>query len=233
MPAQRTSGSVPVADLSARARIRETALELFGRHGPRATSIRMVAAGAGVSPGAVVHHYPSKADLEEAVREEVLARFREAFHDVGLDEPTVDALHHRRAAASAFLAENPVVSEYLRHVYADGGDEALALFEAMARTQRDEMQSLVDAGLARPLPDPDAGLFLYQAVTMATILLRPLIERVLDVSLDDPDVQQRFRAAEVDFLTQPLFPVRTPKAKATNTTDGRRGETGPGGPTDR
>jgi len=47
---------VPVSDLNAAARIRNAALEGFAANGVAATSIRDVAAAAGVSPGLVQHH---------------------------------------------------------------------------------------------------------------------------------------------------------------------------------
>ena len=45
------------ADLAPRARIREAALRLYAEHGTQATSIRMVAEEAGMSAGAVMHHF--------------------------------------------------------------------------------------------------------------------------------------------------------------------------------
>ena len=57
--------AVPVqsGDLTANARIREAALELFAADGVAATSMRSVAAKAHVSPSLVVHHFGTKAGL--------------------------------------------------------------------------------------------------------------------------------------------------------------------------
>ena len=59
------------SDLTTKARIRDTAMELFGAEGVAATSLRSVAAAAGVSPGLVVHHFGSKQGLVRAVDEAV------------------------------------------------------------------------------------------------------------------------------------------------------------------
>lgn len=59
-------------DLTARARIRDEALRLFGQRGYRGTSIRDLAEVAGVSPGLVQHHFGSKAGLREACDTHVL-----------------------------------------------------------------------------------------------------------------------------------------------------------------
>ena len=67
------------------------------------------------------------------------------------------------------------------------------------------MQALVEAGIARPLPDPEIGLVLYRAINLAPIVFGPLIEQMLNVSLADPAVVERFREAAVDLLTRPVF----------------------------
>jgi len=46
-----------------RARILETALKLFSRHGYRSTSMREIAEAAGVSTGNVYHHFPDKEQI--------------------------------------------------------------------------------------------------------------------------------------------------------------------------
>jgi AcrR family transcriptional regulator len=198
---------VGFADLAPAVRIRETALVLFAEHGPQATSIRMIARAVGVSPGAILHHYPTKADIERAVRESVVARLRAAIRGVGEGEPTLLALRHRRERADAVVSSDPAVGGYLRHVYAAGGEGAAALFDEMHLLHAEEMERMVAAGLARPMPDPQIGLLVYRALTMATALLRPMIEQLLGQSLDDPEVRRRFRDAEIDLLTRPLFPI--------------------------
>src|SRR5204862_374092 len=64
----------PVSDdLTSYARIRNAALELFASRGVAGTSIRDVARAAGVSPGLVQHHFGTKAGLQQAVDECVVA----------------------------------------------------------------------------------------------------------------------------------------------------------------
>ena len=67
------------------------------------------------------------------------------------------------------------------------------------------MQALVEAKIARPLPDPEVGLVLYRAINLAHIVFGPLIEQMLGLSLSDPVVLERFRDAAVDLLTHPVF----------------------------
>ena len=54
-------------DLTAKARIRNAALDLYAANGEDGTSLRTVATAAGVTVGLVVHHYGTKDGLREAV----------------------------------------------------------------------------------------------------------------------------------------------------------------------
>src|ERR1019366_7238980 len=59
-------GGTAFEDLTARARIRDAALRLFGDRGTDGTTIRDIAATAGVSGGLVRHHFGSKEGLRDA-----------------------------------------------------------------------------------------------------------------------------------------------------------------------
>jgi AcrR family transcriptional regulator len=193
------------ADLAPRARIREAALRLYAERGLAATSIRMVAEEAGLSPGAVMHHFKSKEELAEAVQHAVVETIRQAVSEVGLDAAPHVAARERRQAFDHLVTGNPAIAGYLRRVIMDGGPAGLALFAEGFDLVRTEMRAMVDAGIARPLPDPDIGLVLYRAVNLAHIMFGPLVEQMLGVSLADPAVLERFRDAAVDLLTVPVF----------------------------
>ena len=60
------SARVGQDDLTARARIRDSAIVYIGRHGWRAATLRAIATDAGVSPALVIHHFGSKDGLREA-----------------------------------------------------------------------------------------------------------------------------------------------------------------------
>jgi AcrR family transcriptional regulator len=192
-------------DLAPRARIREAALRLYAEHGQQATSIRMVAEEANMSPGAVMHHFKTKDELAEAVQHAVVAKIREVVNGVGLDQPPAAATRARRQAFDQLIADNPVIAGYIRRVTLEGGPAGLAFFTEAFDLVRSEMQALVEANIARPLPDPEIGLVLYRAVNLAHIVFGPLIEQMLNLSLSDPVVLERFRDAAVDLLTRPLF----------------------------
>jgi AcrR family transcriptional regulator len=193
------------ADLAPRARIREAALRLYAQHGTQATSIRMVAEEAGLSAGAVMHHFKSKDELAEAVQHAVVAKIRDVVSGVGLDQPPLVAARARRQAFDDLITDNPDLAGYLRQVMLEGGPTGAALFAEAFDLVRSEMRALVEAKIARPLPDPEVGLVLYRAINLAHIIFGPLIEQTLGLSLTDPAVLERFRDAAVDLLTHPMF----------------------------
>jgi AcrR family transcriptional regulator len=211
-------------DLSVKARIREVALRLFARDGSRAVSLRRIAAMAGVSLGAVVHHFGSKRALEQAVHQEVLARIRGAIHGVGSFEPTRTALMHRTAAFDALVEEQPYIADYIRQMLSGTAEENLDYFRDVLAMTRGELDAMASVGLARPLADPDVDVIIYFAVVNARFLLRHHIEAVLGADLSDPAVSDRVRRAEISLLTDPVFPIASdaaspPERRAT----GRRG----------
>ena len=96
-----------------RERILEAALQLFSSQGYRATSVRDIAAGAGVSTGNVYHHFPDK----EAIYLTLLDQYWEA-----IDDPELP--FNRALAAGTFPdnleevghASRELVRVYRRHV---------------------------------------------------------------------------------------------------------------------
>ena len=213
VPSIALTDTVDAADLAPRAKIREAALRLYAEHGTQGTSIRMVADAAGVSPGAVMHHFRSKEALAESVQQHVLARIRRTVDGVGLDQPPHVAAYERRRAFDQLLIDSPHIAGYIRQTHLEGGAAGLALFTESYRLVEVEMQAMIAAGVARPLPDPEVGLVLYRALHTIHIVLGPLIEQLLDVDLSDPATLARFRDAAVDLLVNPVFAGPSPEVE--------------------
>jgi AcrR family transcriptional regulator len=105
--------AIPESDLSAKARIRDAAMRLFGGQGVAASSIRAVADAAGVSPGLIVHHFGSREGLIRAVDEAVLARITLALSEVPIEGSGAELLGQRAEAVAAFLQSQPALCDYL------------------------------------------------------------------------------------------------------------------------
>ena len=142
--------SIPEADLSTRARIRDAAVRLIAAGG-FGTPIRAVAAEAGVSPGLVIHHFGSKEALREACDEHVLAVIRQAKAG-SLAAPGPRDLLAELASVEEYAA--PV--GYLVQALLVGGALADAFLDNLVADAENYLQEAVAAGTLRPSRDPAA-----------------------------------------------------------------------------
>ncbi|KOX22178.1 TetR/AcrR family transcriptional regulator [Nocardiopsis sp. NRRL B-16309] len=137
-------------DLTARARIRDAAVECFARHGFDVT-VRAIAERAGVSPGLVLHHFGSKAGLRETCDEYVRQTIRET--------KTEAVTAHGEQTFLQQLAEIDEYSDLLGYVLRSlqaGGPMAVALFEHMVEDIEEYLAKGEEAGTIRPSRDPKA-----------------------------------------------------------------------------
>ncbi len=110
---QGVSGKRAAQGRATRGRLIELATSLFADHGYEGTSIEAVLAAAGVSRGALYHHFAGKEALFTAVLEAVTERITEQVTEVisGCTDP-VDAM---RTGALAWidLAGDPVIQRVM------------------------------------------------------------------------------------------------------------------------
>lgn len=174
-------------DLTARARIRAAALDLFGRLGERATTIREVARAAGVSPGLVQHHFGTKQRLRAACDAYVAASLRaEARHAVG--EGAVADPEYLAAA----YREAPLVMRYLAQALTDGSAAGAALFDDMVAITEDHLG-------ARP-GDVRGQAAVFTAMKLGVIVLHAHLSRALGEDALSPAVMPRVSAAVLDIV---------------------------------
>lgn len=192
-------------DLTAKARIREAALELFARDGIGATSMRSVAARARVSPSLVVHHFRTKTGLRDAVDDAVIGAFAAALQSVDLAGPPQDVAGQFEVELTGLIGENASVRDYL----------ARSLFEANPASHRlfGALMDLVDAGLAaleergHLVPGTDRMWRSYTAtfIILGPVLLHRQIEARLGVDAFDPAIVQARSACNLAVLQHGLF----------------------------
>jgi AcrR family transcriptional regulator len=84
-----------------RERLLSSARDLFGERGYEATSIDAVLENSGVARGALYHHFASKAELFDAVTEEVFVEIAEQTAAAG--QGSTDPLERLRAGSHAWL----------------------------------------------------------------------------------------------------------------------------------
>jgi AcrR family transcriptional regulator len=153
----RSAGARREDDLTARARIRDAAVRLFGREG-FAVPVRAVAAEAGVSPGLVIHHFGSKEALRAACDEHVLLEIRRAETGTVVRPQPGEFL-----AQLAAVEEYAPIAGYLVQALLAGGDLAAAFLDSLVRDAEAYLEEGVAAGSVRPSRDPAArARFLVQ-----------------------------------------------------------------------
>ncbi len=135
-------------DLTTTARIRDSAIGYFGEHGFRASTIRAIAAKAGVSPALVIHHFGTKDGLRDACDSYITAL---------IDEETAHAATQLAPADMlAMMARRPefsFIAPYLTTALIEGGDFADRLFARLIDDMESYLRATVAAGIARPTDD--------------------------------------------------------------------------------
>ena len=160
------------ADLSTRARIRDSALRLFPSEGFAATTIRALATDAGVSPALVVHHFGSKDGLREECDRYVVAKFREtklaAMEEGNVVNPAF--------AAAAFQVSQPLM-RYFSWALTRGHSAADELFDEMVREGLEITGVAVDRGMLKDSPDIRTRTVVQMAMMLGMIGFHDHIER--------------------------------------------------------
>ncbi len=160
-----SSGMRPDADLTARARIRNAAIECFAEDGFDA-SFRTIAQRAGVSPGLISHHFGSKDALRAECDAEVLRKYTEVKTNA-VDRPSEHLFGY--LAAPGFAAD--LVVYMLRAIHA-GGQPARDFLERIIDDARGVMAHGVQTGLVRPSRDEEARLRYLTYLTLGALLVQ-------------------------------------------------------------
>lgn len=138
------------ADLTAAAKIREAAIDQFGRHG-FGVSVRAIAEAAGVSAALVIHHFGSKEGLRRACDEFVAEEIRS-----GKSEAMRSADPGTWFAAMAEIESYASMMAYLVRSMQSGGELADTLWRKMIDNAEGYLDEGVRAGTLKPSRDPKA-----------------------------------------------------------------------------
>lgn len=183
-------------------RIRVAALEGFARDGVEATSIRDVAAAAGVSPGLVQHYFPSKAVLRAAVDAHVTEVARAALAVRPVDGDVVEDI---AARLTALVAEHFVELRYVGRGVAEGDEAALAIFATLTELCREQLAKFQADGLLREDLDLEWAALHTVLINLGTVILEPGVSGQLRRPFLDPrEVERWKRATTALFVTGEL-----------------------------
>lgn len=187
-----------VDDLTARARIRDAALEMFGAEGFARASLRGIAAKAGVSPALVNHHFGTKEALRKECDAYVVAAVRGGPEDAkGFDDP---------AGLASMLESAGPVRRYMARAFIDGTPEAAELFDEIVSSTRAWLAEGVAAGWVREASDPTARAAMYVSWLLAPLVFGDHLARALDVTdVHEMDATMRFSRTAIEMFTGGVF----------------------------
>lgn len=137
-------------DLTTTARIRDAAIDLFGRDG-FGTGVRAIAAAAGVSPGLVNHHFGSKDGLRAACDTHIAETVRTS-KSASLQTSDPAAWF----AALAEVEDYAPMMRYLLRTLQTGGELSTMLWRTMIDNTEQYLDDGVRAGTLKPSADPKA-----------------------------------------------------------------------------
>ena len=193
------TGRHAAEDLTARARIRDAALELFATRGVRGTTIRGVAEAAGVSPGLVQHHFGTKQGLREACDDYVMQSIR-TLKSQALDEGSSDP-----GFLSAIVRGSEQLRRYLARALVEGSPGAARLFDDAVAMTREMMESPPPGILKPATTDLHAYAVAMASMSFGVIALHEHLSRVLGVDVLSPEGYPRLARALVEVFVDDIL----------------------------
>ena len=175
---------MPRDDRTAKARLRDAAIELVARDGVDALTARGVAEAADVSPGLVAHHYGSMDGLQAACDHHVAALVREAKQDAMAEGAALDPLAALRESGTTHV---------LRYLARRLGKDAPAVADLVDELVDDAEAYLAEGeatGLIQPSEDPRGRAVVVVLWSLGGLVLHEHLHRLLGVDLTEPDLAE-------------------------------------------
>jgi AcrR family transcriptional regulator len=163
-------------DLTAKARIRNAAMDLYAEYGEDHTSMRAIAAAAGVTVGLLVHHFGTKDRLRDAVDQLVVDHFAQAIAQVPVTGTPAEIGAARDAAVQEMLAANPAVVNYLRRTVLNPSPTGGSLLERLTELARREVSQLRATGFASTTRSESSQVIGVVVRHFGHLFLQPMID---------------------------------------------------------
>jgi TetR/AcrR family transcriptional regulator, regulator of cefoperazone and chloramphenicol sensitivity len=187
-------------DLTARARIRQAAMAQFAEHGFERTTIRGIAAAAGVSPGLVRHHFGSKQGLRDAVDTHVLNEVRRINNEI--------IAEGQRGEFSRSAVSRGAVRPFMGYLL-----QALMAGSPIVATLFDEMVEMSDSWFAfadsqrddPPTVDRRTRAAVFNAMALGVPLMHEQLSRVLGVDIRSVEGDRLVATTLLDLYSHPIM----------------------------
>ncbi|WP_306369095.1 TetR family transcriptional regulator [Nocardiopsis sp. CC223A] len=188
-------------DRSTEIRIRDAAITLFAEHGVAATSVRAIAAAAGVAPSLIIHRYGSKEALRTACDEYVAEALRERKSEGMRSGPLLGPLATPHEARGG-----PPVRRYLARTLIDGSPQVSAMIDTLVDDAARYMAEGVESGLLKPTEHPYGRAAVLAIWSLGALVLHEHLERLTGADLladqDDPAAIAAYTGPATEMLTR-------------------------------
>ncbi|GAB3752435.1 TetR/AcrR family transcriptional regulator [Microlunatus parietis] len=184
----------PPEDLTARARIRDAAMEVFAERGWKAATVRAIAERAGVSPALLQHHFGTKEQLRAACDDHVLDYLRQGV-TLGIDQGQLG----RPAFSTEIHRSAPSVVRYLVRALVDGSPGSALIFERIVELTVPYLKG------RDPNLDPKIRAAVFVAMRLGLVVLGPQLSTLLGTELLSEQGARTAGAAMLDIFDPELF----------------------------
>jgi TetR/AcrR family transcriptional regulator, regulator of cefoperazone and chloramphenicol sensitivity len=189
--AASSASTLHTSDLTARARILDTAISLFANEGFAAVSLRRVAVTVGVSPSLVVHHFGSKDNLRAECDIRVLAFVRDK--------------RSRSSDFSALIANAGSYGRYMARMIGDGTSAGNDLFDRLVDESIDAVSQAVADGSMRDVGEPRLVGLVLTIQALAPLLLHGQLARFAGEDVPSADTLRRIAGPTARIYTTGIF----------------------------
>jgi AcrR family transcriptional regulator len=192
--------SVPESDLTTRARIRDAAVDLFGRDGFERTSVRAIAEHANVSPALVMHHFASKEGLRAACDDFVVDAFLGRKNDL-VGEGAATAMQSWLADVEQF---RPLI-DYVARMLMDDSASADHLFDALLAGTTSMFDQQIQAGMMREPLDRQVTAAYVTVYGVVPLIMQRQLARALGGERLSAEMIRRSTLPILDLYTHGLY----------------------------
>lgn len=191
MSSEPAVGTPDSVGASRAALIRDAALKLFAVRGTEATSMRMIAAAAGVSVGLVQHHFGTKANLIQAVDDHVTTALAASLASAPSTDPVADIADR----VTSLLVDHAQLIDYLCRALVDATPTGTRVFDTLVDVAGGHWDQLSEQGLVNPGLDPVWMTLNPLVLVLGMFILRSQLSRHLPEALTSPTQLRRWRDA--------------------------------------
>ena len=193
-------------------RIRQAALKSFATKGAAGTSLRSVAADAGVSLGLVQHHFETKAGLIKAVDDYVMSVVIAVVAQPVSVPHAKDSIADMGSRVTTLLVEHPDVVDYFGRALIDGSQLGITIWDTLAAFGTARWTARKESGEARDDIDVTWASLNSLVLALGTLILRGHIERQIPGAFSEPAQLDRWQHSVNTLLREGLFQPRNDEA---------------------